>query len=78
MSPEKVKFKSEFQEKFIVKFMFCPLILESKENPNKKNWAYFLTSGIFTNDKALKFINYMMTYLQLINILNNKKIPSLK
>lgn len=73
MSLEKVNFKLKFQEKFRVKFLFFPLILESKENPNKEKWTFFLISGIFTNDKALKFINDIMPYLQLMNIFGDQK-----
>jgi len=57
-----------------MKFMLCPLILESKEKSKQGEMGLFLLiSGIFTNDKGLRFINYMMTYLQLINIFNNKQ-----
>lgn len=38
-----------------MKFMFCPLILDTKEK--SKRGEMFLISSIFTSDKALRFIN---------------------
>lgn len=38
-----------------MKFMFCPLILGTKEN--SKQGEIFLISSMFTSDKALRFIN---------------------
>lgn len=38
-----------------MKFMFCPLILDTKE---KSKWGEIvLIWSIFTSDKALRFIN---------------------
>lgn len=58
-------------------FMFCPLIPKSKEKAKQGEMALFFL-GISTNDKALRFINYMMPYLQLINIFINKQGSSHK